>query len=81
LCPAPGYNLQKAGIRFGGEDIVRQMEIADIPVWARGSADPAFFEKEQVQLGRLWTLLGLTTDIPCTGDWFRASLGGRSVFV
>jgi phenylpropionate dioxygenase-like ring-hydroxylating dioxygenase large terminal subunit len=57
------------------------VEIADNPIWARGSADPAFFEKEQAQLGKLWTLLGLTTDIPRDGDWFRASLGGRSVFV
>jgi phenylpropionate dioxygenase-like ring-hydroxylating dioxygenase large terminal subunit len=57
------------------------MEIADIPILARGSADPAFFAREQAQLGKLWTLLGLTTDIPRDSDWLRASLGGRSVFV
>lgn len=60
---------------------MKQMEIAAAPIWARGSADPAFFAREQAQLGKLWTLLGLTTDIPRDGDWFRASLGGRSVFV
>jgi phenylpropionate dioxygenase-like ring-hydroxylating dioxygenase large terminal subunit len=60
---------------------VRQIEIADTPIWARGAADPAFFAREQAQLGKLWTLLGLTTDIPGDGDWFRASLGGQSVFV
>jgi phenylpropionate dioxygenase-like ring-hydroxylating dioxygenase large terminal subunit len=64
-----------------GEDIVKQMEIDAVPIWARGSADPAFFEREQAQLGTFWTLLGLTTDTPRDGDWFRASLGGRSVFV
>jgi phenylpropionate dioxygenase-like ring-hydroxylating dioxygenase large terminal subunit len=49
--------------------------------WARALADPGSFEREQTQLGQVWTLLGLTTDIPHDGDWFRATLGGRSVFV
>jgi phenylpropionate dioxygenase-like ring-hydroxylating dioxygenase large terminal subunit len=51
------------------------------PAWARTFTDRAAFEHEQAQLGSLWTLLGLTTDIPKDGDWFRATLGGRSVFV
>jgi phenylpropionate dioxygenase-like ring-hydroxylating dioxygenase large terminal subunit len=43
--------------------------------------DPAAFAHEQAQLGRVWTVLGLTSDLPNDGDWFRATLGGRSVFV
>jgi hypothetical protein len=49
--------------------------------WARALTDPASFEREQTQLGQVWTLLGLTTDMADDGDWFRATLGGRSVFV
>ncbi len=51
------------------------------PSWARTIADPASFEREQARLGQIWTLLGLITDLPKDGDWFRATLGGRSVFV
>jgi phenylpropionate dioxygenase-like ring-hydroxylating dioxygenase large terminal subunit len=51
------------------------------PNWARALADQAAFEQEQARLETIWTLLGLTTDIPNEGDWFRAKLGGRSVFV
>jgi phenylpropionate dioxygenase-like ring-hydroxylating dioxygenase large terminal subunit len=51
------------------------------PAWARALTDKDAFEHEQAQLGQVWTLLGLTTDIPNDGDWFRATLGGRSVFV
>jgi phenylpropionate dioxygenase-like ring-hydroxylating dioxygenase large terminal subunit len=51
------------------------------PDWARALKDPATFEREQQQLSHVWTLLGLTTDVPRDGDWIRAALGGRSVFV
>jgi phenylpropionate dioxygenase-like ring-hydroxylating dioxygenase large terminal subunit len=51
------------------------------PAWAQALADPTSFEREQAQLAQVWTLLGLTTDIPDDGDWIRATLGGRSVFV
>src|SRR6476646_3966137 len=51
------------------------------PGWARALADPAAFTREQGQLGQIWTLLGLTTDVPNDGDWIRGTLGGRSVFV
>jgi phenylpropionate dioxygenase-like ring-hydroxylating dioxygenase large terminal subunit len=57
------------------------MDAHNCPEWSRALSDPAAFEREQMQLGHLWTLLGLTTDIPLDGDWFRCTLGGRSVFV
>ncbi len=49
--------------------------------WAKTLSDEAAFKDEQAALAHVWTLLGLTTDIPNDGDWFRATLGGRSVFV
>jgi phenylpropionate dioxygenase-like ring-hydroxylating dioxygenase large terminal subunit len=51
------------------------------PSWSRTCADPAAFAHEQARLAQVWTFLGLTTDIPRDGDWFRTTLGGRSVFV
>ena len=48
---------------------------------ARRLTDPALFTREQARLGTAWTLLGLTTDVGSDGDWIRATLGGRSVFV
>lgn len=51
------------------------------PEWARALTSPSTFAAEQEQLGRHWTLLCLTTDVSHDGDWVRATLGGRSVFV
>jgi phenylpropionate dioxygenase-like ring-hydroxylating dioxygenase large terminal subunit len=51
------------------------------PGWAAALTHPATFAHEQAQLAQIWTFLGLTTDIPNDGDWFRAWLGDRSVFV
>lgn len=53
----------------------------DPRAWARHLTDPAWFAHEQDRLGRAWTLLGFTTDVRHDGDWIRATLGGRSVFV
>jgi len=39
------------------------------------------FQREQEALRSTWTFLGLTIDLPRDNDWFRATLGGRSVFV
>jgi phenylpropionate dioxygenase-like ring-hydroxylating dioxygenase large terminal subunit len=52
-----------------------------LPGWAAALKDPEAFKREQDRLGHVWTLLGLTTQVPNDGDWFRATLGGRSVFV
>lgn len=43
--------------------------------------DGTSFRAEQTKLGGLWTFLGLLRDVPKEGDWFRARLGGRSIFV
>ncbi len=56
--------------------------IGGIPAdWARAMADPAEFRREQDRLSHVWTFLGLTRDVARDGDWFRASLATRSVFV
>ncbi len=49
--------------------------------WARSMRDPEAFASEQAALGHVWTLLGLSTDIPNDNDWIRCTLGGLSVFV
>ena len=53
----------------------------DRPLWARTLTDPALFRWEQTRLGSVWTLLGVAGDVAADGDWMRATLGGRSVFV
>jgi phenylpropionate dioxygenase-like ring-hydroxylating dioxygenase large terminal subunit len=49
--------------------------------WARTFENAEAFDREQAKLGSFWTLLGVTTDLSHDGDWFRATLGARSVFV
>jgi phenylpropionate dioxygenase-like ring-hydroxylating dioxygenase large terminal subunit len=56
--------------------------IGGIPAnWARSMTDPQAFRHEQERLAQVWTFLGLTSDLAKDGDWFRASLATRSVFV
>jgi phenylpropionate dioxygenase-like ring-hydroxylating dioxygenase large terminal subunit len=56
--------------------------IGGIPAdWARSMTDPQAFRQEQDRLSHTWTFLGLTSDVARDGDWFRASLATRSVFV
>lgn len=49
--------------------------------WALPLVDPQAFAREQAKLAQTWTFLGLTDDVARDGDWFRASLATRSVFV
>ena len=51
------------------------------PDWAKPLVDDAAFEREQARLAGKWTLLGLAADAARDGDWFRASLATRQVFV
>lgn len=51
------------------------------PDWARPMQDPECFAAEQARFAHVWTFLGLTTDLAADGDWFRTSIGMRSVFV
>jgi phenylpropionate dioxygenase-like ring-hydroxylating dioxygenase large terminal subunit len=52
-----------------------------LPGWANALKDPKAHVREQDVLGHVWTLLGITQDIRNDNDWFRTTLGGRSVFV
>jgi phenylpropionate dioxygenase-like ring-hydroxylating dioxygenase large terminal subunit len=49
--------------------------------WIRPLVDPQAFAHEQRCLSYAWTFLGFTEDVARDGDWFRASLATRSVFV
>jgi phenylpropionate dioxygenase-like ring-hydroxylating dioxygenase large terminal subunit len=51
------------------------------PTWESSMVDQDVFSHEQRRLGTVWTVLGLTTELPKDGDWFRFTLGGRSIFV
>jgi phenylpropionate dioxygenase-like ring-hydroxylating dioxygenase large terminal subunit len=51
------------------------------PSWAHAFSSQEGFRKEQEQIGKVWTLLGFAHSAAEDGDWFRASLGGRSIFV
>ncbi len=51
------------------------------PDWVRTLVDPKVFANEQQKLAHVWTFLGLVDDVSQDGDWFRASLATRSVFV
>lgn len=49
--------------------------------WTRPIVDQAAFAEEQRRLASVWTFLGMTSDVEKHGDWFRASIATRSVFV
>lgn len=49
--------------------------------WTRPIVDPVAFAEEQRRLASVWTFLGMTSDAETDGDWFRASIATRSVFV
>lgn len=51
------------------------------PSHLRALFDEEAFAEEQARLGQVWTLLGFASDLPRENDWFRAVLGGRSVFI
>jgi phenylpropionate dioxygenase-like ring-hydroxylating dioxygenase large terminal subunit len=55
---------------------------ARIPAnWAQCIVEPDAFRHEQKRLAHVWTFLGLTSDVGKDGDWFKASIATRSVFV
>lgn len=49
--------------------------------WTRSVIDRQRFQEEQQALAHVWTFLGLTREVQRDGDWIRASIAGRSVFV
>ena len=49
--------------------------------WTCSLIDQRAFRDEQRKLEHVWTFLGLADDLKRDGDWFRASLATRSVFV
>lgn len=49
--------------------------------WPDALTDPETFRIEQERLSHVWTFLGFAHHIANDGDWFRATLATRSVFV
>jgi phenylpropionate dioxygenase-like ring-hydroxylating dioxygenase large terminal subunit len=51
------------------------------PLWVRAAVNDDAFAHEQAALATMWTFVGMLDDIPGVGDWFRTTVGGRSIFV
>jgi phenylpropionate dioxygenase-like ring-hydroxylating dioxygenase large terminal subunit len=70
-------------VRGDREQIVSvDLTPSDIPSdWAETLVSAEAFRHEQQCLEHVWTFLGVTFDVAGDGDWFRASIGQRSVFV
>jgi nitrite reductase/ring-hydroxylating ferredoxin subunit len=49
--------------------------------WAEPLVNAEAFRDEQRRLMHVWTFLGIAHDVADDGDWFRASIATRSVFV
>jgi phenylpropionate dioxygenase-like ring-hydroxylating dioxygenase large terminal subunit len=49
--------------------------------WPDTLTDRRAFAREQSALSHVWTFLGHAQDVAKDGDWFRATLGTRSIFV
>jgi phenylpropionate dioxygenase-like ring-hydroxylating dioxygenase large terminal subunit len=49
--------------------------------WPDTLIDPEIFRDEQARLARVWTFLGFSHQLAKDGDWFRALIATRSVFV
>jgi nitrite reductase/ring-hydroxylating ferredoxin subunit len=60
---------------------VYRAEVRKLDTWPETLFDEAAFRREQTQLARVWTFLGHTWDVAKDGDWFRATIATRSVFV
>jgi len=58
-----------------------KLKTTSVPNWAKALSDKAYFSQEQACLGEVWAFLGFENDIPNVNDWFRTTLGGRSIFV
>lgn len=54
---------------------------ATVPPWARAMTNAVDFNAEQEKFGQIWTFLGFDFDIANRDDWFRTTLGGKSIFV
>src|SRR6188768_1525263 len=63
-------------------DAASQPVVGGLPSgWAQSTYDPEAFAAEQGRFAHVWTFLGLAADVAREGDWFRAAIGVRSVFV
>jgi len=49
--------------------------------YPKALTNPKLFRAEQEKLAHVWTFLGFTHHVANNGDWFRASIATRSVFV
>ena len=55
--------------------------MSEVPEWASSLSQSESFAQEQEKLSHVWTFLGFGQDIPNVNDWFKTTLGGRSIFI
>jgi len=89
--PRQSLSARIAGTRYwledpGGRDVTAEdgyaSPAAGIPAdWASSLVDARAFRREQHKLAHVWTFLGFAHDAENDGDWFRAVLATREVFV
>ena len=60
---------------------VHHAEVRELSDWPDTLTDPSAFRREQARLTGVWTFLGHAGDVARDGDWFRATIATRSVFV
>jgi phenylpropionate dioxygenase-like ring-hydroxylating dioxygenase large terminal subunit len=65
----------------GRSPVMRGLNSGALSNWPRTLIDAEAFRREQRELSRMWTFLGFANDVANDGDWFRATLATRSVFV
>jgi len=51
------------------------------PLWIRAAVSAEGFASEQDAFSKIWSFVGVTSDVPRDGDWFTTIVGGRSIFV
>jgi len=76
-----GMNLGSASLSPGTPSASAAGMIGMPADWAKPMVDPAAFAEEQSRLAQVWTFLGFASEAADDGDWFRARLATRSVFV
>ncbi len=78
----PRFRIAKPLACRGMDNESARQDHGNIPDdWTKAIVDPAAFAEEQRRLASVWTFLGMTSDAEKDGDWFRASIATRSVFV
>ena len=65
----------RAGEKMDAGEVIGQLRTP----WSQAMRSQDGFRREQAEIGKTWQLVGLMTSIEHDKDWFRSTLGGRSI--